>query len=167
MGSQRISSSSPCESWSSTEELCSWVRAHLPCNHPCWNQVKQLCKSLSRSVHEVCSGLTFHVETPVWFSILGWFHGNNIEVKQKYDFNLMFSIPNPLFEYHLRRTKHIKILIYHLKQTRRDRVNVEVRIGLGTFRLFKNCSIPFKNKGLQLECSVLVCSFYKFRSLCS
>ena len=42
----------------------------------CRNPDKQLFLGLSRPVHAVWVGLTFHAETWVWFSILGWFHGN-------------------------------------------------------------------------------------------
>ena len=58
VGSWRISSSSPCESWCATNlhllhSLCSRVCAYLPYNFPCINPFKQLFMGLSRSVHKV------------------------------------------------------------------------------------------------------------------
>ena len=42
-------------------------------------------------------------------------------------------------------------------------VQKDVEVGLGTFRLFKDHSVLFKNEGLQLNRSILV-PFLSFRS---
>ena len=43
-------------------------------------------------------------------------------------------------------------------------VQKDVKVGLGTFRLFKDHSVLFKNEGLLLNCSILV-PFLSFRLL--